>query len=214
MTSLTGESSLVWHAESLVPRIFMDCGNSPAVFIDTGAVIEAERFASRHSCRTGRSSARTFFEIFDQAGIPLYTTDGILKEVIDHSDNHRYQGRPEISSFVRGWFEDVHCRWVKRAKSCSTEVDPDAVAYEVYLAGHSIFYNGHKKRVDAISLPDRALITEAICAKHMVHPGQNPYSGIGIVTTDSHITETVDLLKREGDRRALYGSVRAYPLRF
>ena len=197
--------------DRLAGRMKKSAGNTCAVFLDTGAIIDFEREIERWKLKDSRVTPYDFYQDLTSRRMPLYVTVPICGEVLFHHKNHKLSGSPEISGETVELIMSMHQNYLDMLKRERVALrDSEQVGYDTYWASKMAFAEGHKKReMDPVSYADRDLVSSALWARYIRFPEEdqkvffettsreeklNGLSGVVILSPDSHIERLVNVL--------------------
>ena len=189
---------------SLVERIKESTGDNWIVLLDTGAIIDFEREVAQFKLKNPKLSTVDFYKsLFDELG-SLYVNDSVLKEVAAHNERHFINGSPEISLATFMAIAKMRKMYDDLIGIGNPSLDLEKAKYDTYWASKYSFEEGHKKQAkDPISHVDRETIASALYLKNLFLPtleSDSQYkivSGVAILSPDSHIAKTVEVLLGE-----------------
>lgn len=221
----TRRNDLITKLSRLTSQIRSELGEEPIALVDTGAVIDLERF--REQRIKGRGfSVDEVYSVFRKAGIPLYVTSEVLGEVEDHHSHYTLNGsgHPEISREANEAVRRMHANWVEFLANGVPAGDLDQARYDAYFAAFEAFEEGHKKReLDLPSSTDRELIAAALWTPYFCSSAldSSQPSGVAVLSSDAHIINTIKFLTDQANfltddekhQRNCYENVKAYSTR-
>src|SRR3989344_610788 len=208
------------HFKKLPARTLLDsyfnpsAGQIPVLFLDSSAVIDIERIVRMPEITKTyphpSQSASLILSGLEQVSGTLAFCPEILYEIRTHHQNHRINGRREISDGVMTFINSrIHrSKQVTDVSQTFLDVDDDAhyalkqSVYDACLVANK----GKKTDIDAISFPDFRLLMHVVSlaahssrlARQRVQqlgnvPGiiEGTYR-LGLLSSDSHIYRTLD----------------------
>jgi hypothetical protein len=169
------------------------------VFLDTGAFIDFEERAKRARLKDSNARVTQIYDVLNSASsLKLFVNNTVFEESQRHYQGHRINGLPEISEDAWRKIGKMHIDYLSFCRGNRGVGEIDRIGNEVYWATKLAFPNGHKKLViDEASYVDRNLLRDAIWAREVSQLSGRMNVDSVIVSPDSHIIETVKVLKDE-----------------
>lgn len=183
--------------EGLVKLICREAGSNPIVFLDTGAVLDFEQESQGWRLNDSKLTTNNFYNGLSERLRNMYITGDILEEILNHHENHKINGRKEVSKETYEHASRMFLDYLDfmREADFPDDFDFENVRHDVYWAGHLSFNPDHKKCYqDSISDNDRQLIADALATKYLIGNAAGDKTGTVIVSPDCHYSKTVDLL--------------------
>ena len=177
----------------LADRVKENVGDNPVFFFDTCSIIDFEQEIRRWKLIDSDMSPELFYSSLLELISPVFVTDHVYEELINHHHCHRINGNPEISYFTLNVAGDMHrnyCNFLRNVVDSVYEID--FFRYATYSASLEAFAEGHKKQCrDPISRTDRELVASALWSRYaFIHDRNFDNKAITtsvIISPDCHI---------------------------
>lgn len=179
------------NVDSFINRATKGLGARPLVFLDAGAMIHFEKIINTvRKASSNRVGSLDFYGIWLDACPKTYVTTYVNDEIGRHCDCHFVNGNKEVSDETKSASVKMHKSLINFVREASHQKSYQDVRYDVFWASFLSFPQNHKKcNGDRISITDKDLIAACVDSRYT-----DGTTGASIITTDSHINRTVDVL--------------------
>ena len=157
--------------DRLAGRMKKSAGNTCAVFLDTGAIIDFEREIERWKLKDSRVTPYDFYQDLTSRRMPLYVTVPICGEVLFHHKNHKLSGSPEISGETVELIMSMHQNYLDMLKRERVALrDSEQVGYDTYWASKMVFEEGksYKDVAGELNIPLGTVMSRLFFARKYV----------------------------------------------
>ena len=193
------------RVRKLLKRMNYDSKKKTLVFLDTGAIIDAEAELARWKCYNSEAKIEKIYQFLLDKGLELFVTSPIMDEVSNHHSHNRVNGRHEISEANFEMVKKLHSGYESFLQSVRcNERERDNIRRDVYWTSILAFDNDEKKGViDPISRADREFISAAILARYSHFPYKSGVTGemvvqspdeVILLSPDTHSTKLINTL--------------------
>ena len=181
-------------------------GKSTLVFLDNGAIIDAEAELTRWKFYDSSANIGKMYSLLQKPGINLYVTAPVFGETTNHYKHNRKGGRLEISEANYDIVKGLHGDYEKFLQNVQkNDKERDALRRDVYWASILAFEDDEKKKTrDPISYVDRDLVSSAVLAKYSHFPHHikgkdgkietivKEPDKVVVLSPDSHVEKTIN----------------------
>jgi len=195
--------------EKLLKRMNYEQGKKVLVFLDTGAIIDAEEELAKYKLYNSGAQIEKIYNSLLGRGLNLFVISPVFGEVLSHHNCNKVNGRAEISKQnfeIVSNLQSAYENFLQNIKNNDKD-EIDAVRRDVYWASVFAFEEDKKKgERDPISHVDRELISSAAWARyaHVPFYSKNANGGIEtvvqkpdeviVLSPDSHVEKTITMM--------------------